>query len=371
LSIIVLMKIEELTNYLEELAPLHYQESYDNSGLIVGNEKVEITNVLISLDCIENVIDEAIEKKCNLIIAHHPIIFKGLKKITGKNYIERTIIKAIKHDIAIYAIHTNLDNVTGGVNFKIAERLGLEKVQILSPKGQQLMKLTVFTPTQKTGQMLDALYAGGAGEIGNYANCSFRTVGKGTFKPNELATPKTGQRGRYEEVEESRIEVIFPSYLKSVVLTAMKNGHVYEEVSYHLHELVNTNQTVGSGALGFLNKPMPTTDFLALLKQNMQVSVIKHTALIKDEIKTVAVCGGSGGFLLNKAMSVGADIFITSDYKYHEYFDADSKIIIADIGHYESEQFTKELIRDVILKKMTNFATYLSEAKTNPVDYYY
>ncbi len=317
------MKIEELTNYLEQLAPLAYQESYDNSGLIVGNKKNDITNVLVSLDCIENVIDEAIEKNCNLVIAHHPIIFKGLKKITGKNYIERTIIKAIKNDIAIYAIHTNLDNVTGGVNFKIAEKLGLNSVQILNPKGDLLLKLTVFIPAQNSGQMLDALYAAGAGEIGNYSKCSFRVIGKGTFKPNEHTNPQTGQKGRYEEVEESRIEVIFPSFIKSAVLEAMKTGHVYEEVSYHLHELVNPNQTVGSGAIGSLESPIPTPEFLAMLKQNMQISVIKHTELIKEEVKIVAVCGGSGGFLLNNAIAAKADIFITSDYKYHEYFDAD------------------------------------------------
>lgn len=365
------MQIKKLLTYLEEIAPLSYQESYDNSGLIVGDKNQEITNVLVSLDSTEDVIDEAKEKNCNLVIAHHPIIFKGLKKLTGKNYIERTIIKAIKNDIAIYACHTNLDNITGGVSFKMAEKLRLKNVKILAPKKELLMKLTVFVPKENTGQLLDALYAAGAGEIGNYSNCSFRTVGKGTFKPNEIANPEIGKRGKYTELDESRIEVIFPKQLQSSVLKAMKDGHVYEEVSYFLQELANEHQLVGSGAIGELEKAMPTLEFMAYLKDSMSLSLIKHTDITKKEIQTVALCGGAGGFLLNNAIASQADIFITSDYKYHEYFDADKKIVIADIGHYESEQFTKELIRDEILKKFTNFATYLSEVKTNPINYFY
>lgn len=365
------MLIKELVSYLEQLAPLAYQESYDNSGLIVGDSNAEITNVLISLDCIESVVDEAIQKNCNLILAHHPIVFKGLKKIVGKSYVERTVIKAIKNDIALYAIHTNLDNIAGGVNFKISEKLGLQNIQILSPKSDSLMKLTIFVPVENSGVLLDALYAAGAGDIGNYSNCSFRTVGKGTFKANEDAKPHIGKRGVYEEVDESRIEVVFPSYRKNQILRAMKEGHVYEEIAYYLQELVNTNQEVGSGAIGTLTDKLPALEFLQLIQKQMNLQVIKYTDLVHREIKTVAVCGGSGSFLLNEAIRAKADIFITSDFKYHEYFDAEGKIIIADIGHYESEQFTKELIRDALLKKITTFATYLSEAKTNPVNYFY
>jgi dinuclear metal center YbgI/SA1388 family protein len=365
------MQIRELVSYLEKWAPLAYQESYDNSGLLVGDVNTQIEGVLVSLDCIESVIDEAIEKKCNVVVAHHPIIFQGLKKITGKSYIERTIIKAIKNDIAIYAIHTNLDNIKGGVNFKIAEKLGLLDTRILLPKKEKIMKLTVFIPKDNSGQLLDSLYKAGAGAIGNYSNCSFRAIGKGTFKGNESSNPTKGEKGFYEEVDESRIEVIFPSFIKNAVLDAMVKGHVYEEVSYFLHVLENENQNVGSGVIGTLEKPLNAKEFLTSLKEEMAVKVIKHTNLCKTEIRTVAVCGGSGGFLLNDAIRNKADIFITSDYKYHEFFDAEGKIIIADIGHYESEQFTKELIRDEILKKMTTFATYLSTAETNPVNYFY
>ena len=365
------MQLKELVNYLEKWAPLAYQEPYDNSGLLVGDANSEIKGVLVSLDCIESVIDEALDKKCNVVVAHHPIIFSGLKKITGKTYIERTIIKAIKNDIAIYAIHTNLDNIKGGVNFKIAQKLALKGPRILLPKEGNVMKLTVFIPKDNSGQLLDALYKAGAGAIGNYSNCSFRTIGKGTFKGNESSNPTKGEKGNYEEVDESRVEVIFPSFIKNEVLDAMKKGHVYEEVSYFLHVLENENQNVGSGVIGALEKPMNSKDFLAFLKDKMGVKVIKYTNLCKPEIRTIAVCGGSGGFLLNAAIRNKADIFITSDYKYHEFFDADSKIIIADIGHYESEQYTKELIRDEILKKMTTFATYLSTAETNPINYFY
>jgi dinuclear metal center YbgI/SA1388 family protein len=365
------MRIADLINFLENWAPLSYQESYDNSGLITGNVNDEITGVLVSLDCIENVVEEAIEKKCNVIVAHHPIVFRGLKKITGKNYVERTIIKAIKNDIAIYAIHTNLDNIKGGVNYKIAEKLGLKNIRILAEKNDQLMKLTVFVPTPQTGQLLDALYAAGAGEIGNYSNCSFRTEGKGTFKANQQASPAIGKRGLYEEVNENRIEVIFPAYLKNKVLNGMREGHIYEEIAYYLSVLENPLQTVGSGIIGEVEEEIEPMQFLQNAKENLNVTVIKYTDLIKPGIKKVAVCGGAGGFLLPMAISQKADIFITADYKYHEYFDADGKIIIADVGHYESEQFTKELIRDEILKKFTTFATYLSEVKTNPINYLY
>ncbi|RYU92959.1 Nif3-like dinuclear metal center hexameric protein [Emticicia agri] len=366
------MTIRDVTAYLEKLAPLSYQESYDNAGLLVGNPNEIITGILVSLDSTEDVVEEAIQKGCNLIVAHHPIVFKGLKKITGKNYVERTIIKAIKNDIAIYATHTNLDNVVNGVSFKIAQLLGLQQVRILTPKSDLLMKLVVFVPVEHTGQLLDALYAAGAGEIGNYSQCSFRVEGKGTFKPNAQANPTIGQSGgAMEEVEENRIEVIFPAYLKNPILAAMRQGHVYEEVAHYLTLLDNENQEVGSGAVGILPQEMTETEFLAHLKQKMQVSVIRHTSLLNKPIRKVAVCGGAGSFLSGDAIRAGADIFVTADYKYHEFFDAENRIIIADIGHYESEQFTKELLKDYICKKFTNFAVHLSETPTNPVKYYY
>ena len=365
------MIIKELIRYLEAIAPLDYQESYDNAGLIVGNASAEVSGVLITLDSTEEVIDEAIAKGCNLVIAHHPIIFKGLKKLTGKNYVERTIIKAIKNDVAIYAIHTNLDSVVGGVNYKIAEKLRLQKVEILAPKSQVLMKLVVFVPVSNTREVLDALHAAGAGVIGNYSHVSFRGEGTGAFRPNEKANPTIGTANIDAEVIENRVEVIFPAYLKNQVVAAMHRSHIYEEVAHDIILLENQNSEVCSGIIGELSTEMSETAFFSYLKQNMNVRVIRHTKLLGKPIRKVALCGGAGSFLLGDAILQLADVFITADFKYHEFFDADNRIIIADIGHYESEQFTKELLKDYICKKITNFAVNLSETPTNPINYYY
>lgn len=364
-------KIREITSYLENIAPLAYQEDYDNSGLLTGNPDTEVSNVLISLDCTENVVQEAIDTRCNLIIAHHPIIFRGLKSLTGKNYIERTIIKAIKNDIAIYAIHTNLDNVQVGVNQKIAAQLGLQNTKILLPKKQTLSKLTTFIPKEATEKVLQALHDAGAGNIGNYQNCSFSTEGTGTFRPNELANPTIGQVLKQEQVHENRVELIFPSSLKNKILSALKSSHPYEEVAYYLHALENTNQEIGSGMIGTLENEMGEQDFLGYLKEKMQLQMIRFTPLpLGKKIGKVAVCGGSGSFLLREAIAQGAQAFVTADFKYHEFFDAENRILIADIGHYESEVFTKDLLHDILKKKFTSFALCLSKTVTNPIRYF-
>lgn len=365
------MKIRELTAGLEQLAPLQLQEDYDNSGLLIGHPETEITGVLVSLDVTEEVVEEAIRKGCNLIVAHHPLIFRGLRRLNGTDHVERTAISAIKNDVAIYAIHTNLDNVVNGVNYRIAERLGLSKVSILKKKRNTLLKLTVFVPEgESTSKVLAALHKAGAGEIGNYSDCSFRTTGTGSFRPEEAADPAIGKRGILEEVEENRIEVILPVHRKNRVLQAMQAAHPYEEVAYYLHSLENENQEAGSGATGFLPEAMTVEAFLPYLKERMNLSVIRFTPVSKM-IRKVAVCGGSGSFLLGDALAAGADAFITADYKYHEFFGAEGRILIADIGHFESEVFTKDLLVEIISKKITNFATCLSEVNTNPVNYYY
>ncbi|WP_428662207.1 Nif3-like dinuclear metal center hexameric protein [Runella sp.] len=361
--------VKDITHYLEQIAPLSYQESYDNAGLIVGNPQNEVTGVLVTLDSTEAVVDEAIAKGCNLIVAHHPIVFKGLKKLNGKNYVERTVIKAIKNDIAVYAIHTNLDHVMGGVNSMIAERLHLQNVRILSPKSDTLLKLVSFVPTEATQKVLDALYEAGVGAIGNYDHCSFRVNGTGTFRPNEAAQPHIGSAYKDEEVTEDRIEVIFPAYMEGKVLSTLKQAHPYEEVAYYCSTLRNQHQEVGAGTVGELPEPMTNDDFLTYLKEKMDLNVIRHTAFIGDSIRKVAVCGGAGGFLLNNAVQAKADVFVTADYKYHEFFDADGRILICDIGHYESEVYTKELLQRYLSKKFVNFATILSETNTNPVFY--
>jgi dinuclear metal center YbgI/SA1388 family protein len=362
-------RIKDVTDYLETLAPKAYQESYDNSGLLTGSPSDLVKGILVTLDCTEEVVREAVDRNCNLIVAHHPIIFKGLKKLTGSNYVERTVIQAIRHRIAIYAIHTNLDNVHTGVNRKICEKLGLKDLHILAPRPGILTKLVTFIPAANKESVLEALHLAGAGQIGNYQNCSFSLEGTGTFKPNEIANPHIGEARKQEYVKESRVEVIFPSHLKNKILEALKKVHPYEEVAYYLTTLDNDNQEVGSGMIGSLENPLEPLEFLKRLKSNMDLSVIRHTRLLEQPIEKVAVCGGSGSFLLSQAIQKGAQAYVSADFKYHEFFDAEDKIIIADIGHYESEVFTKDLLQEVLTKKFPTFAINFSSTVTNPISY--
>jgi len=364
------MIIKELTNYLESLAPLNSQESYDNSGLICGNANTEVTNALISLDCTESIIDEAIAKGCNIVISHHPIVFKGLKTFTGKNYVERTIIKAIKNDIAIYAIHTNLDNYHLGVNKKIGDLIGVENPKILSVSQQSMLKFSVFVPLSEVESIKNVIFNVGGGQLGNYSECSFSTKGTGTFKANENAKPFIGEINQRHAEEEIKIEVLIKPQLINTVIANVIDAHPYEEVAYDVISLKNINNEEGAGMIGKLKKPMPAEKFLAHLKQTFNCGIIKHTELCHSTIKTVAWCGGAGSFLLNSAKEQQADIFITGDFKYHEFFDAENQIIIADIGHFESEQYTIELIGELLSKKFIKFAPCLTEINTNPVKYY-
>lgn len=364
------MKINEIIGALNQWAPPSYQESYDNARLITGNPDHELSGIVISLDCVEEVVQEAIDKKANLILAHHPIVFKGLKSLTGKNYVERTVIKAIKNDIAIFSIHTNLDNVHSGVNRMICDRMGLEDCKILAPKANTLSKLVTFVPTSQADAVLDGLYRSGLGQIGNYDECSFQVKGTGSFRPNEDANPAIGGANQRELVDEVRIEGIFSSHLKHKVVGALKKSHPYEEVAYYLTALDNENQQVGAGMIGKLPEPLSPKETLNLLKDRFNLSVIRHTDFHSDQVHKIAVCGGAGSFLLGHAIGAGADLFVTGDFKYHEFFDADKKIIIADIGHYESEVFTKELIYNFLKEKFANIALNLSEVDTNPINYF-
>ena len=364
------MKIQDITRCLENFAPLSLQESYDNCGLILGNHQQEVTKALLCLDSTEAVVDEAIATGCNLIIAHHPIVFSGLKKLNGKNYIERTVIKAIKNDIAIYAIHTNLDNVSRGVNLKIGEKLGLKNLQILSPKKQLLKKLATYVPEADAETVRNALFVAGAGNINNYTKCSFNTPGTGTFEGNEQSKPTIGEPGKTATVQEQKIEVVFPIYYEGKIIQALKAAHPYEEVAYDIYMLENIWQEVGSGMVGELPEPISEENFLQQIKDNLQAKVVRHTPLLGKAVKKVAVCGGSGSFLLPNAIAAEADIFITADFKYHQFFDAEGKIVIADIGHYESEQYTPELIQQLLSEKLPSFATLFSKINTNPINYF-
>jgi dinuclear metal center YbgI/SA1388 family protein len=363
------MKISEVISYLESIAPPQFQESYDNSGLLTGDKNADISGILICLDSTEDVIREAIDKKCNLVIAHHPIIFGGLKKITGRNYVERVVIKAIKNDIAIFACHTNLDNIYEGVNRKICEKLGLENCRILLPKDNLLKKLVTFCPVQNAEEIRNALFQAGAGQIGAYDHCSFNTEGKGSFRASKAASPYVGQKGEDHVEAEIRIETLFPAHLESSVLQALLNAHPYEEVAFDVYALANKHPYTGSGMIAELKEPMDELSFLHHVKTSMRSGQIRYSPLLGKKVKKIAVCGGAGSFLLPQAIQSGADVFVTSDYKYHQFFDADGKIIIADIGHYESEQFTKDLFYELITKKFNTFAVRLSEVHTNPVNY--
>jgi len=359
----------DILKSLEELAPPALQESYDNAGLLVGNANDNCTGVLICLDSIEAVLYEAIAKNCNLIVAHHPIIFSGLKSLTGRTYIERVIINAIKNDISIYAMHTNLDNVAEGVNSKICERLNLSVRTILRPKSGILKKLITFVPEKDLAQLEHALFAAGAGNLGNYSACSFKAKGTGSFMGNAISNPSTGEKGKREFVEEYKVEFHFQSAAQKKIVQALHDAHPYEEVAYDIISLENTYNHIGSGMVGELAEAMAVDDFLQHVKSSMNAKMIRHTTRVARSIKRVAVCGGSGSFLLKDAIRAKADVFITADFKYHEFFDADGKIMILDIGHYETEQFTQDLIYEYLSKKFNTFALHCSEVNTNPINY--
>ena len=370
------MKIKEFFPILEEMAPLAYAEDFDNVGLLVGNQENETTGILVCHDALENVIDEAIAKNCNLVVCFHPILFNGIKKITGKNYVERAVIKAIQNDIAIYAVHTALDNHKKGVNQILCDALGLQNTSILVPKQQFIQKLVTYTIPENVEKVRNALFDAGAGKIGNYEDCSFTSNGIGTYMGNENSNPEIGERFEFVEAQEIKIEVTFEKHLQSNVVKALLSNHVYEEVAYEIYNLQNTHQNIGLGMIGVLETPMTETEFLSFVKVKMQCGGIRHSTFLGKSIAKVAVLGGSGSFAITNAIRAGADAFITADLKYHNYYEAENQLLLADIGHFESERYTKNYIVDFLKEKITNFAhsfpvgkVVLSEENTNPVKY--
>ncbi|GEL11669.1 dinuclear metal center protein, YbgI/SA1388 family [Flavobacterium glycines] len=363
------MKIKEILSVLEEMAPLAYAEDFDNVGLLVGDQNTEATGVLVCHDALENVIDEAIAKKCNLVVCFHPILFSGLKKITGKNYVERSLLKAIKNDIAIYAVHTALDNHKEGVNKIVCDALGLTKTRILIPKQNFIRKLITYTIPENAEKLRNALFDAGAGKIGNYEDCSFNSKGIGTYMGNEDSNPEIGERFEFVESDEIKIEVTFEKYLQSKILKALFKNHVYEEVAYEIYDLQNAHQNIGLGMIGELENPMDEKDFLLMVQEKMQADGIRHSTFLGKKIQKVAVLGGSGSFAIKNAIQAGADAFLTADLKYHQFYEAENQLILADIGHFESERYTKNYIVDFLRKKILNFAIILSEENTNPVKY--
>ncbi len=351
------------------MAPIAYAEDFDNVGLLVGNQESKATGILVCHDALESVIDEAIAKKCNLVVCFHPILFTGLKKITGKNYVERSVIKAIKNDIAIYAVHTALDNHPEGVNKIFGSALGLINTKILIPKENFIRKLVTFTIPENADKVRNALFDAGAGTIGNYENCSFSSKGVGTYMGNEHSNPEIGARFEFVEAEEIKIEVTFEKQLESKILKALFESHVYEEVAYEIIALQNKHQNIGLGLIGELENPMNEKEFMLFVKDKMQCEGIRHSEFIGKPIKKVALLGGAGSFAIKNAIAAGANVFLTADLKYHQFYEAEKRIILADIGHFESERYTKNYIVDYLRKKILNFAIILSEENTNPVKY--
>ena len=363
------MIIKDITDYLEELAPLNYAEDFDNVGLLIGNYSDSVTGVLVTLDTLEKTVEEAITKKCNLIVSFHPIIFGGIKKLNGNSYVERVVLKAIQNDIAIYATHTALDNSKNGVSAKISEVLGLKNNKILLPKKGILKKLTTFVPIENAEKLRNALFNAGAGNIGNYDRCSFNIDGEGTYRGNQNSNPSIGKKGENHTENETQISVIYESKNEATILASLQKNHPYEEISYHLRTTENVHQNIGMGMIGDLPTEMEENEFLLFLKEKMKTACIRHSNLINKKIKKVAVLGGSGSFAISDAIKAGADAYVSADFKYHEFFKAENDILLADIGHYESEQFTKNLLVDYLTKKFSNFAIVLSEESTNPIYY--
>lgn len=363
------MTVREVTSIMESFAPLAFQEDYDNSGLIVGDANMEVTGVLLTIDVTPQVVAEAVAGGANLIVAHHPVIFKGLKRITGKSYVEQVVVDAIRNNIAIYAAHTNIDSVQGGVSFKMAEVLGLTNTQVLSPLTGQLVKLVTFVPTEYAEAVRQAMFNAGAGVIGNYDSCSFNIQGQGTFRAGDGTNPFVGEMGKIHFEPEVRVETIVPRHILNAVVKAMVEAHPYEEVAYDVYPLDLPYKKAGLGVVGDLPEPMNTIDFVKHVKQQFRAPCVRYTNPVKDFISRVAICGGSAISLLNDAIAANADVFITADVKYHQFFDAENRIVIIDIGHFESEQFTIDIFYDLLSKKISNFAVLKSKVRTNPINY--
>lgn len=364
------MQVKDITTFIESKIPLEFQEDYDNSGMILGNPQQEIQAVLLCLDITEQVLEEALSRNCNMIISHHPLIFNGIKRITGSDAEQRMIIKAIQNNIAIYALHTNLDNSFDGLNALLCKKFGILNYKILSPSGNQLNKLVTFCPHEFAEKVRSSLFNAGAGHIGNYDCCSYNIRGQGTFKASDLAKPFVGEINMLHFEDETRIEVIFPSYLEKSLIRTLIENHPYEEVAYDIYALKNKYEKSGAGLVGDLEHEQDLFDFLGMIKEITGIPVIRHTIPLGKKIKRIAICSGSGSFLIREAINEHADLYLTADFKYHDFFKSQGNLVLADIGHYESEQFVKEWIYSVLIEKFSTFAILISETNANPVKYY-
>ena len=361
--------IRDILREIERIAPPSLQESYDHTGLQVGDVNQPARGALLCLDVTEAVVDEAIAHGCNLIIAHHPLLFHPLRELTGADYVQRCVAKACRHDVVIYAAHTNLDNAAGGVNDHLSKLLGLRATRILRPLSDSLLKLVTFVPESHADAVRAALANAGAGHIGAYDACSFSAPGEGRFRASEGCRPYVGTVGELHVEPEVRIETALPRHLRSAVVRALLAAHPYEEVAYDLYPLSNAWSQAGSGVVGELVEPMNEQDFLCLLKDTLAVPCVRHTALRGRPIRRVALCGGSGAFLWRDAVAAGADAFVTGEAKYNDFFDVEDRLLLAVIGHYESEVPTVDLFHKIISDKHPTFALHNTKTNTNPIKY--
>lgn len=359
--------VKEIANALEKFAPLPLQDGFDNAGLQIGLTDAEITGVLLCLDVTEEVIDEAVALGYNLIISHHPLLFRPLKRITGCNYVERCVIKALSNGIAIYSAHTNLDNAQGGVNYHIAEKLGLKSVKILVPKENSLLKLVTYVPKAHAAEVRSALFSVGCGSIGNYDSCSYNIEGTGTFRANEQCNPFCGEIGELHNEPEVRIETVLPSYIKNRVVSALLKVHPYEEPAYDIFPMLNDWQSAGSGIIGELEKECDEVEFLLKIKSVFATDSIMHTPVRGKKIKRVALCGGAGGSFAGAALALGADLYLTGEARYHELFDNTDRMMYAIIGHYESEQYTTEILHRIVKSSFPKIPIATTTVCTNPI----
>ena len=364
------MQIKEIMKTLECFAPLTLQESYDNSGLQIGKPETFVKKALICLDVTLAIVDEAIEKNCDLIISHHPLLFSGLKKICGGSPVEKIVEKVILHQIAVYSAHTHLDNIINGVNKQLSDKIGIMNPKILKPTKGILRKLVTFCPITEVENVREVLFSAGAGKIGNYDSCSSNTISEGTFRANKQAHPYVGEIDKLHTEKEVRIETIYPFYHEKAILQSLLSAHPYEEVAYDIYSLENTFSEVGSGMIGDLAESMSLNDFMGLICQKLKAPMLRYAGSSEKNIKRVALCGGSGAFLIKDAIAQKADAFITSDIKYHDFGDYSEELILIDAGHFETEQFTKHLLSDILNENFPTFATQISEQDNNLVKYF-
>lgn len=364
------MTIKDVISKIEKRISISQAEDFDNVGLLCGLPERNVSGILVCHDALENVVEEAIVKNCNLIVCFHPIIFSGLKSLTGKNYVERAVLKAIENKIAIYAIHTAWDNDFFGVNAGICNHLGLKNLNILQPKKNNLKQLNVYVPKDHSENLKEALFDAKAGNIGFYDECSFTTEGSGTFRPIAGSKPFSGEQNVRENADEVMISVIFESFKQNQIVSEMKSAHPYEEVAHQIISLDNENQYSGLGMFGEFETEMDEAEFLKFVKDKFNLEIIKHSDFTGKKIKRVGVLGGSGASGIKSALAKKCDAYLTGDLKYHDYFLAESKMLLCDIGHYESEQFVGEQLFEILSQNFSTFAVLKSSEKTNPVNYF-